>query len=285
MGEKIKYQLFVIFCLAAVINTTSYAKEIKNLPNFGETVLQPKMRPEPTSKALFSLRTETLAPYLENILIFDSQEDFDSLPYVLGFASGLNMGSTGDTAYVAGINKSNNLSVYTLLGSGTMLTNPDTKETFGIEVHTIGSAELIELGEPQLLLITRAKSNLAVGSRLMPHVDLDLPSVIEARTPEKYITGRVISLAYRSVGAGHNTVVIIGLGEKDGLKLGNLLYAIDAPREIEDAPKKKQVSIKPKKFAEILIYKTMQRVSLGIVVSATRPILVNNYVASAENSY
>lgn len=273
-----RFGLQSLCCWSIIFSPPVLAEDFQKLPEFGDVVLKPQMRVDPLDKNIYSIETKSILPYLENIVMVDSMRDYEKLPYIIGFDRQVTLGSADNFAYVMGINPNDNLSAFSIIKSGIMFVNPETKEKLGLQTFVVGNAEMNNFAVPQVLLITYAIEYIYAGARLIPHVGLDLPAVLPARLPSKPMRGYVLYVRNDTVGAGQYSIAALSLGRRDGLALGDLLELRDADRQTQDLYTKKNVSIKPTKFGEILIYKCMEKVSLGFILNASRPVLVNDQV-------
>jgi hypothetical protein len=272
----------VIAALMISFNPVSYAAESSITAVGEEVVLKPQMRAEPLTNSIYSVKTDGILPFLVNIVVLDSEEEYKDLPYIIGFANDTTIGATGDTTYAVGIRADERLTSYSLLNPGINLVNPETEEKLGFEAYVIGDADLKEYADPQILLITRSFAMVDPGTKIMARAGLDIPSVIDAKLPTKKMKGFVLSVEYPQSGVAKDAIAVISLGKRDGLQQGDLLSLIEAEIDIVDVMTKEKIPIVPVKFGEILVYKVMPKVCLGFIMSASRPVLPKDKVISAS---
>lgn len=256
----------LISILVLIFASTVYAQE-----SAPEIKLKPQMRAEPLSNAIETIDTEELASYFENIAIFDKEKDFEELPYIVGFDNDANMGATGDIAYSRGLD-SPNIAAFTMLAPGEIYKDPDTKEVLGYFAEVIGNTEVQRWGSVQTHTIVNSLTPIDIGTKLVPRIGLDLPSVLEVHEPQTPMSGRVLDVDNDEVGVGHFSVAIISIGERDGARPGDLLYVLEAPTYVRDPNTHKDVLLPSEAFGKLLIYKTYEKVSLAIVVEANKPV-------------
>jgi hypothetical protein len=258
-----------------------FSANAKTLPHAGTTVtLSPQMRAEPIGASTYSIQTSDVAQNLDNVIIFDSQAAYEAQPRVLDFALDTAYGTSGDLAYVAGISQTDNVSAYTILKQGQNYKNKDTGEYLGMQAIIIGAADVQSYGDPQTIRITKASEPVEIGARLIPRTGLDLPAVIETKIPTVDVRGYVISVKNPKTGVGKGSTLIIGLGSRNGLEFGDILNLKEQPKEIFDKKAKKKSIVGSTSFGEILLYKVMDKVSLGYILSTSRPVVVNDVVSS-----
>ena len=263
------------------INNISYAVELINNSESDLVVLKPKMVPQPYNKPVYKIKTANMASYLDNIVLLDDEDEFTNLPYLIGFAGDTNVGSAGDTAYSSGIKADTAQTFYTVINSGGLLVNPHTQEDLGLQVYSVGDANLRSYnGKSQTLYITKSTEAIDIGSRLIPRVALDMPDILEVKLPDKPMLGYILSIKYQDTGVGKFSTVVISLGKRNGLQQGDLLYLMDVPQEITDLYTQEKNSMLERKFGEIVIYKSMEKVSLGFILEASRSVLINDKVVA-----
>jgi hypothetical protein len=263
----------------------AHAEQFQYLPDTQEVDLKPQMQPSPLTATLYSVSTENLITYLRNFVMFDSKEQFDELPYVVGFDQDKRIAGPGDVAYTRGLSAKGDISSYSFLIPGKTFTNPGTDKVIGFQALVSGTAELTQFGDPQTIMIESALTTIEAGTKLIPSVGIDLPAVIDARYPDKSMCGYVLAVSLNQAGGGELSVVMLSLTKKDGLKQGHVLDLVDGQRKVRDVNTLKTVYLPPDKFGEVLIYKVDDRISLGVVTYATHIVSPNDVVRVLSQDY
>lgn len=274
--------LFVLIIMAQVSLTVCHAEEsFHYLPDTQVVEIKPQMRPEPLTGTLYSLPSDNISVYLSNILLYDSKDQYDILPYVVAFDHDTSIAGSGDIAYTKGLKTDNTISSFSLLKPGRKLLHPDTGREIGYEVYVIGSAELQSGGKTQTILIKNAILDIDIGTRIIPSVGIDLPAVLDVRYPDQLMSGYVLSIETDGVGGGVYSIAVVSLGKIHGLKQGQVLNLMEGLREVQDPQTTKKVDLPTEKFGEILIYKVADKISLGIVTYAHRMVEPKDIVISS----
>lgn len=275
---QFKKSLRLIFgCIIIGIGTVQ-AGQFQYLPDTQVVDLKPQMQAAPLTATLYSVSTEKLLIYLRNFIMFDSKEAFDALPYVLAFDQENHVAGPGDLAYTRGLNARSDVSSYSFLAPGKQFYNPETGALIGFQALIAGTAEVQQFGDPQVITITSSLTAIEPGTKLIPSVGIDLPAVIDARYPDKAMSGYILSVALNQAGGGDFSVVMLSLTAKDGLKQGHVLDLIDRNREVLDINTRNNVTLPPDKFGEVLIYKVDDHISLGVVTFCSRIVVPNDVV-------
>lgn len=265
-------RLIIALAICVWINKIC-AQEPNHLPYSDVVKLSPQMRSEPLTATIYSVNSGKLALYLNNIIIFDNEDQFEALPYIVAFDRDKSMANVGDIAYTMGLDAAKDISSYTTLLLGAKLIHPDTGENIGVEAFVTGNAIIQQPGNPQTILITKVIKAIDLNTRLIPSVGVDLPSIIDVKYPDKMLHGYVLSVQSDEIGGGVCSTVVISLGERDGVKQGHVLDIMDSVRERKDQYTDDIVSLPISKIGEVLVYKTAKKTSLGIITYSNRMII------------
>ncbi len=262
----------------------SFAADLQTLPTTtppATVILKPQIRAQTATNSKYSIDTSAMTSYLDNMVMFDSADQYEAQPYILGYANATNMGGAGEVAYAAGVDSTEKVSAYTILKIVKSLVNPDTAEDLGVMAQVIGTAEVKQYGDPQTIVITNSLEHIEIGSRLIPRTTLDLPATLNAKTPNKAVKGYVLYVVAANTGVGKNSIAVINLGDRDGLEQGDLLDCMEASKSLESLKGAADSTVVPTVYGEILIYKVMEKVSLGFILSSSRPVMVGDSVVAA----
>ena len=71
-------------------------------------------------------------------------------------------------------------------------------------------------------------------------------------------------------------VVSINLGERDGMEIGNTLAIFKKGAVVKDRVQGDTVTLPPEKAGLLMIFRTFEKMSFGLVLSAELPISVND---------
>ncbi len=260
-------------------------EDFEYLPDLDTVQLRPQMRPQPYTASIYSVIADDLLKFVDNVLIFDSLDQYEMQPYVIGFDEQRNLGHVGNIAYTRGIDIRNDYIEYSLLRSGRKLVDPVTEEVIGIEAFVTGRAEVQKFDDPQTVVIKEALSAVEINTRLIPLVGLDLPSIIDVKYPSRPMTGYVLSIERDLEVGGAYMPVTISLGSKDCLRKGHVLDLVEKGREVTDPNTRNKVKVPLTKIGEVMIYKVGKKVSLGVVTYSDRAVLLNDKVMVLDQGY
>lgn len=271
-------QRCILLFMLGWISAFVYAQDMQLLPEMQTVELFPTMRPEPLTASLYNLKTGPITKFLQDVLIFDDMDQYETLPYVVGFDRNAKIGGAGDLAYTKGLHVRNDVTEFSFLAPGNELEHPYTGEKLGLEVFLIGRGIVQEFGPTQSVLITKTTTNIDINTRITPLSGLTIPESFDVKYPAKYMHGYILSIPEDRELAGQYSVVIISLGSRDGIKQGNVLDIVEGIREVSDPNKFEDVTLPSAKVGEVLVFSVKEKISLALITYSLRTIIIDDEV-------
>ena len=284
-----KFYYLVIFLFA--LSGMSIAEEESSVVK-----MEPKIREEPISSAKYRVETEYLKPYLENLLIIEDVKQAEHLPYVYKVENHI-LGGPGDHIFVKSLDPKDSSNIYTIIKEKQAYTHPETGEYLGTEFIIVGEAKVLDRGNITKMEILSAKYPIECGEKLIPRAGLNLPEILEGKVLEGNLQGYILNVANGIWDSGQYNNILVSLGHRDGVEIGHVLdiYRENDRKDLlptmNKKIKKKKSSLAVKellpasKYGEVLIYKTFDKLSLGVVVDAKYPITLLDLVRQGEKSF
>ncbi len=152
----------------------------------------------------------------------------------------------------------------------------------------IGVATVTVAGDPATLLVTYADREIRKGDLLLPAEEAPLPLNFYPHAPAAVPENmRVIGVAANWDHAGPSDVVVLSRGAQDGIEVGEV-YSVYQAGEIRTDrvaypqgtwksllnPNDKNLKL-PDEFAgHLMIFRTFDRISYGLVVNAVKPVAI-----------
>lgn len=161
-------------------------------------------------------------------------------------------------------------------------------EVLGYEVLEIGDAELLREGDPATLLVRYSDVEIKRGDLVVPGNELpyDLSFLPHApkRVPENM---RVVAATDTILRVGPHQVIALSRGARDGVEDGQV-YAVFHPGDtIRDKveypnndvraffhPKRAEVTLPEEYVAHVMVFRTFDKMSYGLVMDGVRPVTV-----------
>ncbi len=238
----------------------------------GTVKLVPKIR-EKSLTAAELIPIESIRSYLQTSLILDNQNQFFSAPYIMSLGGNHVEGGTGMDVYVRGLGNTEEVG-HTIYSEGKSYTDPVTGELLGFEAFAVGTAELVALGDPAQFKVGSALAPIYAGMRLFPSFATVLPPSYLYRPPAHPVgEGYILSSREGLEQLGPHHVVVISLGQRDGLEEGNYLDIYQPGDRVVDTIgkgwRKQMVQLPDKKVGRLMVFQVYEKLSVALLLEAT----------------
>lgn len=245
--------------------------------------LSPQVRTLPLDQAIPTIPIDAIRPFLSHPRLIDPDE-YDELPYVLRTQDGRLLFGAGDSVYVRGLDGQGGR--YHLVRKGDRYVDPETGDTLGFEAVEIGQGVIVRDGDPATLRVEASKREGLRGDRLLPLADDEYNRSFLPRAPEGDIRGQIIDVLDGVAQVGQYQVVTINRGAEDGLEVGHVLDVYRRGEKMRDefsgALFRDTVQLPDERAGNLLIFRTFDRVSYGLILRATREIHLLDMVRTPE---
>ena len=237
--------------------------------------MEPRMRSRALSRlAIPTIPSKDIDPFLNRPLIVDP-DAISRAPQIIATTESRVVLTDNDIAYARGVDekKGNFWNVYR---PGRVFRDPDTGETLGHEAIYLADAQIEAFGEISTLRIGRAIQEVGNGDRLTIIPPTQSAPYIP-RAPEKNIRGKIIAGAENAVSEmAPLSVVILNRGSREGLEVGHVLglYRSEGNVTLGD----RVVPLPERGYGWILVFRVFNKMSYGLVMTATRQVNVNDIV-------
>ena len=233
------------------------------------------------SSPIGTIPADVINQYLVNTLVV-SKAEIAGAAYVAATQEGRLMGTAGDHIYARG-NVSG--SRYNIFRPGKSLIDPDTEEVLGYETIHVSNASVVSTGDPSKLIITNSTRETLKGDRLMPS-DADAPAFYQPRAATTNTPGKIISLVDAVARAGKNQLVVLNIGDSDGVQTGDTFSVMTNDRIIRDdiKPGKEEFfTVEGEEAGIIMVVRTFENVSYALIMSSTREVSLYDEVVSTAS--
>ena len=239
--------------------------------------LSPQARVTPLSQAVTSIPFEDVASFLSSGVVLEKSQA-DALPYLLATRGDHMIASAGNEVYVRGISASEAPSTrYNLVHVGDPMYDPDDNRLIGYHGIMIGEGSLRRTGDPATVALTSTSQEAVVGDRFLP-ATVDVPLNFFPRTPSSNIEGRIISVVGGVTQIGQYQVVVMNRGSNNGLSVGDVLSVFQTGETVPDRVRGGNIKLPDEKAGTIMVFKTYNRISYGLVMEATDAIHIHDSV-------
>lgn len=241
--------------------------------------LQPRVRATPLLNAIPTIDLEAIGPFLSSNRIV-SEAELDDAAYVLQGESGRILVGAGDVLHARRMEAEVGDSRSVVRRAG-VYRHPETKEVLGLEAEEIGVAQVTAMdGDIGTLLVTASRADIRVNDRLLPTEERAVASTFFPSAPERDIDGRMLAVLDGVTQIGQYSVVALSVGSREGIEVGNVL-AIERQGElVRDRVAGDQVRIPSVRAGLLMVFRTFERLSYGIVLESALPLAVEDRVVN-----
>ncbi len=274
--------------------------------------LSPTVRSYTKDDAIPAIPIDAIKQFLTRPLVV-SETEMDGWPYVVSSYDEHLIGGVGDKIYVRGIPEDATAERYALYRRGDpyyrrlgdSYTGPRTDKDLilGYEAIYIGDAVIEKLGDPASAIVVNSNREMLKGDRLAKESEADVSTDFIPHAPDNDVEGNVLSAIDVVSEIGQYQVVVLDLGENDGMEVGNVLGIYQSGNIVNDdvvsgkyakrmaderadllgylgrpgsEPEKLEL---PEEYAGVLmVFRTFERISYALVMEAVSPIHIYDTV-------
>lgn len=175
--------------------------------------------------------------------------------------------------------------------------DPESNDPLGVELETVGYANIVsdEGDDIKRLLISGSKREVKVGDRLLIREETRLDPTIYPTEPANNIQGRILAMTNTERMASQLDTILIDVGEREGLVLGDILSIEQPGPLIVDTTNREQknfaarfsaivtnekVAMPSQEIGTLLVYRVFDRMSYGVILSSTEPTKIGDMVSN-----
>lgn len=239
--------------------------------------LSPEVRVLDNDGAIPAIPLEAIDKFLSRSRILSAAE-IEAAPHVVsGEAQRLVLGK-GDRLYARGTFDPE-VPTYGIYRKGETYVDPDTGELLGVQAIDIGSGKMRALEDDiATLLMTRTTEEVRVGDRLLAEESRTIDSTFFPSAPEGDVDAKIIAVEGGVTQVGKMDVVVINRGDREGMVVGNVLAVYKLGGTVKDRVKGDMVRLPDERAGLVMVFRTFEKLSLGLVLEAERPLAVKDLV-------
>ncbi|HSX59476.1 MAG TPA: LysM domain-containing protein [Tahibacter sp.] len=166
----------------------------------------------------------------------------------------------------------------------------------GYEVQVIANAQVTRTGDPSSLLITYSDYEIRPGDLIMPIEDRPYDSQYFPHAPKSVPTSfEVLAFTDALNAIGPKQVVALSRGSADGIENGQTFSIYHPGERITDQykypeggarnffnPNDSKVTLPAEYIGHVMIFRTFDRVSYGLVMDGLRPVHLHDVLTAPE---
>ena len=276
----------------------------------GRTVkLSPSIRSSEKADAIPTIPIDVIEQFLVRPLVVNDKE-MDNWPYILSTYDNHLIAGNGNRVYIRGLTgavPSERYSVYRK-GPAYQTGSGENQRTVGYEALHVADAIIEKSGDPATAVIVNSTREVLKGDRLVAQSTTDVNTDFIPRSPSNSINGSIISVIDGVSEIGQYQVVVLDVGQSDGIEIGNVVGvfqsgaviadkvnvssdwryrktgkgAFDA-EAVKDYMGRRKAAGEPVQLPEeyaavVMVFRTFGQISYGLVMEANAPVHLNDMV-------
>ncbi len=239
--------------------------------------LSPQMRVVDEREAIASIPLDRINNFLSRSRVVENDQ-LERAPYVVSGESKRLLTGEGDRIYARG-EFDPSIAAYGVYRKGQTYVDPVTGEVLGVEATDIASARMRALDEDiATLAVTRSTQELRLGDRLLEDEERSVDSTFYPSAPDVEVDAEIIAVEGGVTQVGKMSVVVINRGQREGMKVGNVLAIYKLGGTVRDRIKGDSVKLPDERAGLMMIFRTFEKLSLGLVLEADRPLSTKDKV-------
>ncbi|OPA96949.1 peptidoglycan-binding protein [Pseudomonas fluorescens] len=235
------------------------------------------------AQRLDQVTQQAIQHFLLHNRIIDNPQDLDRAPYIVAAETGRVLGAKGDRVHARG-NLDPAAPGYGIFRRGKTYTDPQTEELLGINADDIGTARFVMAGDLTTLAVLRVTQEVRPGDRLLQAETPVERSSLTVPAPARLVEGHIIDIPRGVTQIGVLDAVTLNKGRRDGLVEGQLLTVIKAGATVYDPSTNAQTRLPDERAGTLLVFRTYEKLSYGLVLSASRSLAVMDRFETASQT-
>lgn len=246
-----------------------------------ETVkLSPKIHRSSLEQAITTIPRSAIDAFLYAHRVIGENE-LVKAPYIASTFEQHLVAGPGHKIYVRGLSNPQ-VTGYQIVRPGITYLHPITREILGYEALNLGESHLVKTGKPSTLVVSRAYQEILDGDYLLPIINKRESIYFLPKAPKNEVEGYLISVINGVTEIGQNNVVVVSLGEREGIEAGDVLDIYGGGVTVRDRKANDYVKLPDEKSGLLMIFRVFDKVSYGLVLEATRPLHTMNKVKNPK---
>jgi hypothetical protein len=237
----------------------------------GRTVkLSPRIHGEPIEAAIPTIPPNAILPFLTQPLVISPRELNKAGYITIGLDNRIALGDTSEF-YARGL-KDATQEFYYIVRAGKPIRHPNSNELLAYEALYLGDARVLEPGDPAKLVVTSVKQEILPTDRLLVAPKKGALPYYYPHPPKNKVKGYIVAALNAVAEVGPYTVVTLSLGTREGMEEGHVLRVMRHVGKHRDPVRGTNYKLPDEDSALLMVFRTFDKVSYALVLSATRPI-------------
>ncbi|HEY3488083.1 MAG TPA: LysM peptidoglycan-binding domain-containing protein [Gammaproteobacteria bacterium] len=249
--------------------------------------LSPRIYTQGLDKAIPTIPANIIEPFLVKPQIV-TQKQLKKAPYVVSSLDQHLATAEDHIVYVRNLKSEESVDVrYQIFRPGAPLVNPKNGKILGYETILVSEAKLLRGGDPATLILTRSLRETLNGDRILPADNGKISYNFLPKEPKTEVEGQIIGLVDSLSQTAQRQVVVINLGEQQGMEIGTVLAIDQRGGEVRDPFESKgygTVRLPDERAGLLMVFRVFERVSYALIMESSRAIHLHDMVRNPTPS-
>ncbi|SIQ91893.1 LysM peptidoglycan-binding domain-containing protein [Marinobacterium stanieri] len=242
----------------------------------GVRKLSPQVRVQQLEQPIPAIPLRDISSFLnENRVVQD--DTLITAPYVIGGRNESIIAGAGDRVYARGQRIDEDIDQQSLYRPARQYTHPVTGELLGYELYKVADALVrAEEGDILTLDLTKTREEVRTRDRLLPNDTSRIESVFYPKPGPAIEDALIIDVLGGVAKIGQFDAVALSFGDQEGVEPGHVFAIYKKGEMVKDPVNGEMVKLPDEHAGELMVFKTFERVSYGLVMDATNVISVGD---------
>lgn len=198
--------------------------------------LSPRVRSTALELPVPTIPVGAIAPFLTRPYVL-SEGEIDAAPYVVGFPDRRVIAGVNDDVYVRSILDGPAGQRFGIVRPGEAYRDPRNGTILGFQAQFVADAVLDRPGDPAKLRLTSVAQEASIGDRVVAAGEGDPLVSFYPRPGPTGVQGQLISVLNGVSQIGQFNVVVLNLGEENGIERGHVFEVFNGGERVVDRVK------------------------------------------------
>jgi hypothetical protein len=254
------------------------------ISQYGGARLTPRLRSDRLDGPVDSIPFSAISAFLSKPSVLSKEQALQA-PYILAFRDEHMIGGTGHEIYVKDLNAPLNQR-FVVMHVGDPIRDIDSREIIGYQAYFVANAVVNNPGDVSKAVLTEGAREALLGDRLISQ-EGETSLSFAPHAPTTTVDGQIIAVADNAEQIGQYQIVVLNRGANDGLAPGAVLAVDQQGAVVSDkygkSPWKRAnfprtVKLPSERAGTLIVFKTFDRISYGLVIGARSPMRVADRV-------
>lgn len=245
----------------------------------GQAKLTPSIRRSELSAAIPAIPLEKINAFLTKSRIV-TKNVLEEAPYVIAADNEKVIAGAGDYIFARGEFDPDE-KVFGFFRYGQTYIDPITGEGLGMQAIDIGSGRIISRkGDVVKLVVNESTQEVRVGDKLLANEQKKVTATFYPKAPELELKGQIVAVEGGVTQVGTYDIVIINLGEREGIEEGHILQILQTGAVVKDRVKNELIQLFDDKAGLMIVFRSFEKMSYGLVLQSNEALKVGDRVAT-----